>query len=395
MVEAELLSIGSELLLGETVDTNAAFLARELATLGMPLRHARMVPDDRAVIREAFAEARARSAVVLATGGLGPTHDDLTREGLADALGETLAEDPELVAVIEERFRAFGPMPAANRRQGQLIPSAETVPNPIGSAPGWWVERDGSVVALMPGVPSEMRLMWTDRLRPRLAQRFGLPPLAMRTVKSFGIGESALAERLGTLLEAPPAGVEAGIYARDDGVHVRFSTAGDPGGLDPLVSATREALGEHAYGIDEEDLASAALARLGALGAATLGQLGGGHRGRAAGDPLRHAGSGGCGPLRGRHPRCGRGFRAAGRRRHDPAVAAAPGRAWPQPGPGRGHRCGLLPDDGAAHPRLRTAAAAPSRIRRARRGSAPLAPAPDQPDGCRAAARIANREPSR
>ena len=270
MVEAELLSIGSELLLGETVDTNAAYLAGELAGLGIPLRHARMVPDGRAAIRDAFAQAMARSAVVVATGGLGPTHDDLTREGLADALGETLAEDAELVAVIEERFRAFGPMPAANRRQAELIPSAEAVPNPIGSAPGWWVERESSVTALMPGVPSEMRLMWTDQLRPRLARRYDLPALAMRTVKAFGIGESALAERLGTLLEAPPTGVDAGIYARDDGVHVRFSTAGDPGGLDALVSATRDALGEHAYGIDDEDLASAALARLGALGATTL-----------------------------------------------------------------------------------------------------------------------------
>ena len=109
----------------------------------MPLRHVRMVPDDRAVIRDAFAESRARSAVVLATGGLGPTHDDLSREGLADALGEALAEDPELMAELEERFRAFGPMPAANRRQAMLIPSAEAVPNPIGSAPGWWVDRDG------------------------------------------------------------------------------------------------------------------------------------------------------------------------------------------------------------------------------------------------------------
>jgi competence/damage-inducible protein CinA-like protein len=270
MVEAELLSIGSELLLGETVDTNAAYLARELAALGIRMRHARMVPDDRSVIRDAFAEARSRSAVVLATGGLGPTHDDLTREGLADALDETLTEDPELVAVIEDRFRAFGPMPAANRRQAQLIPSAEAVANPIGSAPGWWVERDGSILALMPGVPSEMRLMWTDRLRPRLAERFALPPLAMRTVKSFGIGESALAERLGTMLESPPPGVDTGIYARDDGVHVRFSTAGDPDDLDPLVAATREALGDHAYGVDDEDLASAALARLGELGAETL-----------------------------------------------------------------------------------------------------------------------------
>ena len=117
MIRAELLSIGAELLLGETVDTNAAFLGRELAELGHAARRVRMLPDDRAVLRDAFAEARARSAVVLATGGLGPTHDDLTREGLADALGESLAEDPALIAVLEERFRAFGPMPEANRRQ--------------------------------------------------------------------------------------------------------------------------------------------------------------------------------------------------------------------------------------------------------------------------------------
>jgi nicotinamide-nucleotide amidase len=270
MVRAELLSIGSELLLGETVDTNAAFLGRELAALGMPVRDHRVLPDDRRMIRDAFVEARVRSAVVIATGGLGPTHDDLTREGLADALEEALTEDSGLIATLEERFRAFGPMPVANRRQAQLIPSAEAVPNPIGSAPGWWVDRDGSVVALMPGVPSEMRLMWTDRIRPRLADRFAIAPLAIRTVKSFGIGESALAERLGPLLEAPPDGVEAGIYARDDGVHVRFSTAGEAAPLDALVLQVRDALGELAYGVDADDLATAALARLGGLGAATV-----------------------------------------------------------------------------------------------------------------------------
>ena len=206
MNRAELLSIGAELLLGETIDTNAAFLGGELATIGLPLSEVRMLPDDRAVIAAAFAEARARSTLVLGTGGLGPTHDDLSREGVADALGQELREDPGLIAVLEERFRAFGPMPAANRRQAMLIPSAEAVPNPIGSAPGWWIDLDGVVTVLMPGVPSEMRRMWTESVRPRLAARFGLPPLAIRTIKSFGIGESALAERLGTLLSEPPAG---------------------------------------------------------------------------------------------------------------------------------------------------------------------------------------------
>src|SRR5688572_15844462 len=270
MTNAELLSIGAELLLGETVDTNAAFLGRELAEIGLPLRHARMLPDDRAAIRDAFIEARARSAVILATGGLGPTHDDLSREGLADALDEPMTEDPELLAILEERFSALGPMPASNRRQATLIPSAMALPNPIGSAPGWWAERDGVVLALMPGVPSEMRRMWAEQVRPRLERAFALPPLAMRTVKAFGIGESAMAERLGELISIPPPGVDIGIYARDDGVHVRFSTHEAPSLLEPLVAETMARLGESVYGTDDDDLAGAALARLGQLGVGEL-----------------------------------------------------------------------------------------------------------------------------
>jgi nicotinamide-nucleotide amidase len=270
MPNAELLSIGAELLLGETVDTNAAFLGRELAEIGLPLGHARMVPDDRAVIRDAFDEARRRSQVVLATGGLGPTHDDLSREGLADALGEPLTEDASLVEELEQRFRAMGRMPAANRKQAMLIPSAEPLPNPIGSAPGWWVQAGDATIAVMPGVPSEMRRMWSEQVRPRLAARFHLPPLRIRTVKAFGIGESAMAERLGELITSPPPEVDAGIYARDDGVHVRFSTLADPGALDPLVGAALAALGDDAYGTDETDLAQAALRRLAELGASEL-----------------------------------------------------------------------------------------------------------------------------
>lgn len=270
MTNAELLSIGAELLLGETVDTNAAFLGGEMARLGLPLRSVRMLPDDRAVLRDTFAEARARSTVVLATGGLGPTHDDLSREGLADALDEALAEDPELLTVLEQRFAAYGPMPATNRRQAMRVPSAEALANPIGSAPGWWVDRDGVVVVLMPGVPSEMRRMWAEQVRPRLAARFALPPLASRTVKAFGIGESAMAERLGSLLTDPPPDVDAGIYARDDGVHVRFSTRGDATTLVALVERSLEILGAAAYGTDADDLPTAALRRLRELGAGTL-----------------------------------------------------------------------------------------------------------------------------
>lgn len=267
---AELLSIGSELLAGETIDTNAAFLGSALARLGIPLRSIRALPDDRAVIASACAEARGRVPLVVVTGGLGPTHDDLTREGLADALGEELVADPALEAQLRERFAAFGTMPESNLRQALRVPSAEALPNPIGSAPGWWVDRDGSVVVLMPGVPSEMRRMWDEQVVPRLAARFALRPVHARTVKTFGIGESALAEMVGDLLAQPGAGVEAGIYAHDDGVHLRFWTRGAPIALEAPVARALALLGEHVYGTDEADLAAVALAALGRAGATTV-----------------------------------------------------------------------------------------------------------------------------
>ena len=152
-------------------------------------------------------------------------------------------------------------MPAANRRQAMLVPSAEALPNPIGSAPGWWVERDGAVIALMPGVPSEMRRMWAEQVRPRLARALRAAAAARSArVKAFGIGESAMAERLGALLTRRRPGVETGIYARDDGVHVRFSTRGELSTLDRCVAKTVRALGDNVYGTDDDDLAAVAMA---------------------------------------------------------------------------------------------------------------------------------------
>jgi nicotinamide-nucleotide amidase len=268
---AELLSIGSELLAGETVDTNAAYLGAALARLGIPLHSIRALPDDRAALAAAFAEGRARVPLLVATGGLGPTHDDLTREGLADALGEDLVQDPALEAQLRERFIAFGTMPESNLRQALRVPSAEALPNPIGSAPGWWVDRDGCVTVLMPGVPSEMRRMWEEQVMPRLAARFALRPVHGREVKTFGIGESALAELVGELLVAPGEEVQAGIYAHDDGVHLRFWTRGEAALLDAPVARAVSLIGEAVYGTDADELASVALAALGRTGAATVG----------------------------------------------------------------------------------------------------------------------------
>ncbi len=267
---AFLLSVGSELLLGETVDTNAAHLGGELRQLGVRLAEVRQLPDDRDVIAKAFVHAGLQADVVLATGGLGPTHDDLTRQALAHAIDEELALDPELERQLRERFAPLGRMPESNLRQAMRVPSAQILDNPIGSAPGWWVERGASVVVLMPGVPSEMRLMFEREVAPRLRARLPLPALAIRTVKTFGMGESAVAEALGTLLSEPPDGVETGIYARDDGVHLRFSARADPSLLDEPVATTLQVLGEHVWGTDDDDLASVALRALGRAGASTV-----------------------------------------------------------------------------------------------------------------------------
>jgi len=267
---AELLSIGSELLVGETVDTNAAFLGAALARLGIPLRGGRTLPDELGAIAAAFDEARSRSDLVVATGGLGPTHDDLTREALAQALGESLSSDAGLEEELRARFAAFGRMPEANLRQALRAPSAQALPNPIGSAPGWWVDRDGSVTVLMPGVPSEMRRMWMEEVVPRLERRFALRPVHTRTIKTFGVGESAVAEATGDLLDAPGEDVVAGIYARDDGVHLRFSTRGDPLLLEKPAARARELLADHVYGTDDDQLPALALAVLGRAGAATV-----------------------------------------------------------------------------------------------------------------------------
>jgi len=265
-----LLSIGSELLVGETVDTNAAFLGAELAKLGAVLRGVRSLPDETEVIAAAFREALSSAEVVLATGGLGPTHDDLTRESLAAAVGEELTADPDLEDELRRRFAAYGRMPQSNLRQALRIPSAEILPNPIGSAPGWWVARDGSAVAIMPGVPSEMRRMWSEQVAPRIRERFNPAPISVRTVKTFGIGESAVSDLVGDLLTNPGAGVTAGIYARDDGVHLRFSTAADAGALDGPASRAAQLLAAYRWGVDGDDLATVTLAALGAGGVTTL-----------------------------------------------------------------------------------------------------------------------------
>jgi nicotinamide-nucleotide amidase len=227
---AELLSIGTELTVGETRDTNAGDLARDLTRRGVVVSRITALPDELATVTAAFGGALDRADLVVSTGGLGPTPDDLTREAIAGLVGETPTVDPTLEAWLRQLFeRRALPYPEANQKQAWLIPSAEGIPNENGTAPGWWVSRpDGRIIVALPGPPREMRPMWDGWVVPRLVERGLGRPMASVTLRLTGIGESAIATRLGSLLEAGARPAVA-TYARADAVDIRIWAHDDPG----------------------------------------------------------------------------------------------------------------------------------------------------------------------
>jgi nicotinamide-nucleotide amidase len=226
---AELLSIGSELLVGETRDTNAGDLSGWLASHGVSVERITALRDRLDDVVAGFAAALDRVDLVISTVGLGPTPDDLTREAIAQVVGETPTVDPDLERWLRELWaRRRLPFPASNRKQAWLIPSAVALPNPNGTAPGWFVTRpDGRVVVALPGPPREMHPMWEDHALPRLRARAGGlgEDVASRTYRLTGIGESQVAEILGDEL-LRGGDPEVATYARSEAVDVRVSAIG-------------------------------------------------------------------------------------------------------------------------------------------------------------------------
>ena len=258
-MRAEIVSIGTEIMLGEIVDTNAAFIASRLPRFGIDLLWVTQVGDNPARLREALARAHARSDYAFATGGLGPTEDDVTREAVAAAFGEEPYVDAEQRAALEARFAERGrSLIERNMKQAWLIPSARALPNPRGTAPGWWAEREGRAIVLMPGPPAEMTHMWEREVAPELERRADAI-LVSHTLKTSGLGESLVDERLAPLLAG--ANPSIGIYARRDGVHVRLSAKAPTSEaaralIRPLADRVRGALGSHVWGEDDDTLAA-------------------------------------------------------------------------------------------------------------------------------------------
>ncbi len=257
---AELLTIGTELLLGQIVDTNASWMAQRLAEAGVDVYYKSTVGDNRGRIEAAMRLAMSRADVIIMTGGLGPTEDDLTRDVLAAVLDRPLRLDLQVLTAIEQRFaHRRVAMPENNRKQAMVPEGAEVLHNPRGTAPGLWIRHGNRALVCMPGVPSEMRPMLADQVIPRIRQALGIQSrIVSRVLKTCGISESTLDQRIGDYFR-DMRNPTIGVLAHAGEIHVRLTCKGEDAGeiaarLDDLEGKIRARLGHLIFGRDDEKL---------------------------------------------------------------------------------------------------------------------------------------------
>ena len=266
-VNAEIITIGTELLLGEITDTNTRVIARTLRDLGLDLYRTVTVGDNVERIAAAVRESLARSQVVITTGGLGPTVDDPTREAIALAVGVSLEFRPELWDQIQERFARFGRTPTENNRRQAFIPAgAIAVENPVGTAPAFIVETGDSSIIALPGVPEEMAALLGQAVTPYLRRRFDLQGIILtRVLRTAGLGESVLDEKIEEFERL--ANPTVGLSAHPGRVDIRLTAKAEDRAtaaelVRPVEEAIRERLGDAIYGADDESLEQAAVKAL-------------------------------------------------------------------------------------------------------------------------------------
>ena len=263
MANAEIVAIGSELLLGQIVDTNSAWIAQRLTNLGVNLFYKTVVGDNQNRMEEVISKALDRSDVVITGGGLGPTQDDVTREVIAAVTGRELVRDPKLIDEIEQRFRSRGfTMTANNERQADIPQGAIPVHNPNGTAPAFIVEDPRGVVFALPGVPHELKWLFEHEVEPYLRKKFGLSEvITYRILKVADIGESSVDHQIGHLI-AGSSNPTVGVLAHPGQVDIRIAAKASSieaaqDLIDPVEQKVRSLLGRHIFGVDDETLEQA------------------------------------------------------------------------------------------------------------------------------------------
>ena len=267
MPSAEIITIGTEILLGEILDTNARFIARSLRDAGIDLYRKTTVGDNAGRIAQAIRQAMERCDILITTGGLGPTVDDPTREAAAQAIGVSLEFRPELWEQIQSRFRRYGRAPTENNRRQAYVPQgAIAIENPVGTAPSFIIETENNAILSLPGVPREMEYLMKHAVLPYLLKRYQLSgTIKSRVLHTAGVGESQIDDLIGDLerLSNPTVG----LAAHSGQVDVRITAkAGSQAEADHLIQPIevdlRKRLGRWIYGADEETLEAMALQNL-------------------------------------------------------------------------------------------------------------------------------------
>ena len=257
-ISAEIVTTGTEILLGEIVDTNAAWIAQQLRDAGVNLYYKTTVGDNEERVREVLELGLSRSDVIIVSGGLGPTVDDITRQAIAKAAGRELELDADALETLKARFARFGVEMTANNRQQAMIPAGATViPNPVGTAPGFIVETDSGAIIAIPGVPREMKRLMVDTVLPYLARLTGQPSVIRRRIlRTIGIGESTLDDRLGELMRGsnPTIGLAAKTAQADVRITARAdSEAAAEAMIDELAVKVYELIGDHVYSVTPDE----------------------------------------------------------------------------------------------------------------------------------------------
>lgn len=259
---AEIITIGDELLIGQVIDTNSAWMGQKLNSIGVKVKQITSVSDDAEHIIAALAEARKRADLIFITGGLGPTKDDITKITLCRYFNSTLRFDEKSFEVITEIFKARGRgVTDTNRKQAEVPSNCEVLLNKWGTAPGMWFDDKGKVFVSMPGVPYEMKGIMENEVLPRLIDRFNLPPIQHRTILTQGIGESNLSDLISSWEDKLPPYMKLAYLPSPGMVRLRISANGtDESKLrDEMESEVQKLIsiaGEYIYGFEEEKLES-------------------------------------------------------------------------------------------------------------------------------------------
>lgn len=270
-MKAEIITIGDEILIGQIVDSNAVWIAEHLHHVGVDIVGMETVPDEQPVISAGLRRAVGAVDLVVMTGGLGPTHDDVTRESVAEAMGVGLTERPDVLRRIARRYEERGrPVPQSAAVQATIPDGFEVIPNPVGTAPGFWkVWMEGGrnrMLVVLPGVPAEMQAMMKDEVLPRVREHRDLFQVRSRVLLTTGIGETTLQDRIKDIVPKPGARTRLAYLPSAGIVRLRITGTGeDPAqieeDLDQLEAKLRERLGSIIYGVGDDTL-EAAVGRL-------------------------------------------------------------------------------------------------------------------------------------